>query len=144
MDFSESMLDLCRAKGIATDLRRHDLQNVPWPYGDGDFDHVICCGVMHFIAELDVLIAETARLLRTGGLFAFTVKQPQEPADNGRVYERESSGGLDVFSHSPTYLKSLLEKSQFEQMKMLRCYVGQDVFGAWVVRKKREEKAREP
>ena len=69
MDFAPAMLDLCRAKGIATDLRQHDLQDIPWPYDHALFDHVICVGVFHFIDHLEAIISEASRVLRSGGLF---------------------------------------------------------------------------
>jgi predicted TPR repeat methyltransferase len=62
MDFSAAMLDLCRAKGICDDLKRHDLQDLPWPYGQAAYDHVTCCGVLHFIADPAPIFREAARV----------------------------------------------------------------------------------
>jgi predicted TPR repeat methyltransferase len=134
MDFSESMLDLCRAKGIAVELRRHDLQNIPWPYDNRAFDHVICCGVMHFIAGLDALFAEAARLLRPGGLFAFTIKWPAVPNPERHSYEQVTSDGLDVFAHSLVYVADLLRRNRLQRAKTMRCFVGEDIFSVHVSR----------
>jgi predicted TPR repeat methyltransferase len=142
VDFSAAMLDLCRAKEIAADLRQHDLQNVPWPYSPAAFDHAVCCGVLHFIPDLEVVFAETRRVLRPGGIFDFTTKSPA-----GQVwpqtYERVTTGGFDVFSHSPAYLESLIDRAGFQRVKQLRCFVGDDVFCAWVVRKRGKEPSHE-
>lgn len=139
MDFSAAMLDLCHDKGIATELRRHDLQNFPWPYDDEAFDHVICCGVMHFMAELDALFVEATRILRPGGLFAYTIKQPKHQEASRRVYERKFSGGLDVFAHSTAYVTDLIASNRLERLKMMRCFVSDDIFSAYVCRKPRSD-----
>ena len=44
-DGARQMLDVCEKKGFATDLRRHDIADRPWPYEDGAFDCAICSGV---------------------------------------------------------------------------------------------------
>ena len=74
MDFAPAMLDLCRAKGIAVDLRQHNLCQLPWPYDPASFDHTVCCGVFHFIADLEPVFRGAADVLRPGGLFAFTTQ----------------------------------------------------------------------
>jgi predicted TPR repeat methyltransferase len=143
MDFSPAMLDLCRAKGIAADLQQHGLQDIPWPYPPEAFDHAVCCGVLHFIPALKAVFTETARVLRPGGLFAFTTKEPATAIADDQPYERMTSDGLVVFAHSSPYLQALIEKSRFEPVKRMRCFVEQDIFSAWVLRKK-EESVREP
>ncbi len=76
MDFSPVMLDLCRAKGFAKELKQHNIQEAPWPYPAEAFDHVMCCGVMHFLSDLEPVFNETRRVIRAGGIFAFTTKAP--------------------------------------------------------------------
>jgi len=135
MDFSAAMLDLCRIKGIAADLELHDVARTPWPYTTEAFDHVICCGVLHFLADLEPIFAEAARLLGAGGLFAFTTRSPAGPLAPGCNHERLSAGGLEVFGHSPAHVKSLIQRNRFRPMKTLRCFVGSDVFYTWITRK---------
>lgn len=136
VDFSPAMLDVCRAKGIAEGLKVHDLQVAPWPYAAGAFDHVISCGLLHFIANLDAIFSETARVLRPGGLFTFTTKSPASAEIPQRRYERQSTaGGPDVFDHFPAYLAALIAGNGFERLKVVRCFVGQDIFYAWAIRK---------
>lgn len=135
MDFSPAMLDLCRAKGIAVDLRQQDLLQTPWPYDDQFFDHAVCCGVLHFIGELDSIFAETGRVMRPGGLFAFTTKAPARPLGAGQTFDRQLSDGLDVFSHAPAYVQPVLDRHGFRRDKALRCFVGDEIFWAWLARK---------
>ena len=41
------------------------------PFADGSFDLVYCCDVLEHVADLPRVIAESARVLRTGGLYFF-------------------------------------------------------------------------
>lgn len=135
MDFSAAMLELCHHKGIAQDLRQHDLLDMPWPYPSRSFDHVICCGVFHFIPDLDTIFSQTKRVLRAGGLFAFTTKSPLSSDDPRQQYERLSTSGLEVYSHSPIYIDMLRQQNCLRKEKMMRCFVGQEIHEIWVGRK---------
>ncbi len=135
MDFAAAMLDLCRAKGIAEDLRQHDLQQTPWPYADAAFDHAICCGVLHFVPALAGAFGETRRVLRPGSVFAFTTRWPDAPLPPGAPFARVAAGELDVFSHAPEHVMAELDAAGFVRLRLLRCFVGQDVFGVWVARR---------
>ncbi len=135
MDFAAAMLDLCRAKGIAGDLRQHDLQRTPWPYAVAAFDHAICCGVFHFVPALAGPFGETRRVLRPGGVFAFTTKWPDASLPPGAPFVRVAAGELDVFSHAPEDVRAELDAAGFAYLRLLRCFVGPDVFGVWVARR---------
>jgi len=136
MDFSPAMLEICQAKGIAEELKQHDIQQIPWPYLDKTFDHLVCCGVLHFIPELEGIFGEASRVLEEGGLFVFTTKCPTSLDARQRNYDQQTGDGLDVFAHSPEYLKALLEQAHFARWKVLRCFVGQDIFYIWTVQKR--------
>ncbi len=41
------------------------------PYGDGVFDIVVCVDVLEHVADLALVLSETARVLRPGGMFLF-------------------------------------------------------------------------
>jgi predicted TPR repeat methyltransferase len=140
MDFAPAMLDLCRGKGIADDLRQHDLSDVPWPYAPDSFDHVIACGVFHFLPDLAAVFGATVAVLRPGGLFAFTTKWPAAPFGPGVSFRRHEADGLDVFSHVPDYVAARLDDHGFMRFRLLRCLVGEDVFGVWVAREKRRSR----
>jgi len=135
MDFSPVMLDICRAKGFTAGLKEQDIQQVPWPYSSGSFDLVVCCGVLHFIGDIENIFYEAKRVLRDGGIFAFTtrVALAQEYSQPDTI--QQSVGGFEIFSHSPAYLENLLSKFAFKQLKAQKCYVGDDIFLLWVVHK---------
>ena len=136
MDFAPAMLDLCRAKGIAVDLRQYDLQNVPWPYESESFDHVICVGVFHFIDHPEAVFSEVGRVLRPGGLFAFTTKWPAAPLAPGELIAHHVAGGLDIYSHAPSSVAALVAGAGFDRLRQLRCTVGPDLFAVWVTRRR--------
>lgn len=138
MDFSPAMLELCRAKGIATDLALHDVRATPWPYPAQAFAHVVCCGVLHFVRDLEPIFRETGRVLEAGGLFTFTTKTPRSVLIGQAKFEQVTVVSLDVFSHAPEYVQNVLAQGTFEQEKTLRCFVGQELFDTWVVRKQRK------
>jgi predicted TPR repeat methyltransferase len=135
MDFAPAMLEVCRAKGFAAELKQHDLQQTPWPYPSQAFDHLICCGVLHFIPELETIFSEAARLLPDGGSFGFTAKALTSADARLQKYNRLAGGELEVFEHSPEYIQAVFEQAGFQRRKVMRCFVGQDVFSAWVVQK---------
>ncbi len=133
MDFAPAMLDVCRTKRFAADLRQHDLLQIPWPYQDGTFDHVVCCGVLHFIAGLDGIFGEVARLLMAGGVFAFTTRVPDAMGAD-QPYARHVSGEFEVFSHASGYIETRLVQLAFTCLKRQKCFVGEDLFQLWIVR----------
>lgn len=135
MDFSPVMLEICHAKHIAADLKQHDLLQLPWPYPTDEFDHVVCCGVLHFISDLETIFGETSRVLRNNGIFAFTTKVPVDSNFEHRKYDQQTAGDLSIFAHHPEYLQGLLERAQLTELKQLKCFVGADLFNLYVVRK---------
>lgn len=70
VDVSERMLQICKAKGVAVDLREQDLEATPLPYENEMFDSVMCGGVSEFMKAPDLMIRQAARTLKAGGVFA--------------------------------------------------------------------------
>jgi predicted TPR repeat methyltransferase len=123
-DASQGMLDVCAAKGFAADLVRHDLYDVPYPYEAGSFDHVLCAGVLHFFADLEPVFREAARIVRPGGLFAFTVEDQQPGQEAEYVIQLDdgpdSEGGpttIHMFRNSEAQVADLLERNGFKLLK---------------------------
>lgn len=131
MDFSQAMLDLCAAKGFAAELKRHDLQTVPWPYEAGSFDCLVCCGVLHFTRRINAIFGEAARVLSPGGLFAFTTRAPDSDVADDDC-ERTTVGAFEICSHAPASIEAQLAAHGFARRKLQRSFVGADVFNLWV------------
>jgi ubiquinone/menaquinone biosynthesis C-methylase UbiE len=116
MDLSERMLDACRTKGFATRLVRHDMTVVPYPFGNGSFDHAICTGVFQFFPDLDLIFHEVARILQDGGRFAFMTgdRSPEEPAE---IIAGPEQTGTDesviMYRHTPGQVTRWLERGGF-------------------------------
>ncbi|GAB3742673.1 bifunctional 2-polyprenyl-6-hydroxyphenol methylase/3-demethylubiquinol 3-O-methyltransferase UbiG [Microlunatus parietis] len=73
VDPSEPSLAAARrhaaASGYVIDYRSGTGERLPLP--DAAFDVVYCCDVLEHVDDLDRVIAETARVLRPGGLYLF-------------------------------------------------------------------------
>ena len=144
LDGSAAMLAACEAKGFARELKEWDLQQVPWPYEDSRFNHVLACGLFHFFSDLEPSFAEAARLLEPAGVFAFTVMSRSgvdgiEAAQGSfsEIRRGEVTGAV----HSGGYIKTLLESNQLHLLKRVRFlqWSGQgrldDEFTAYIARK---------
>ena len=134
-DGSKEMLDICRKKGIAKELTEQDLLVFPWPYPDERFEHVISCGVFHFIGDLDKVFEEISRLQSIGGIFAFTVMEGTFVEGGQEKYEKRMEDGLDIFSHHISYIDNLLMNNHYSKQKEIVCFVGQTQFRAITARK---------
>ena len=117
LDESEEMLGACRSKSFTEELTRFDATSDTIPYGNRYFDHVICCGVLHFLGDLSDLFAEARRVMKTGGIFAFTIS----PSDTDKGYIKEPTAwGVPIFRHSPEYIMELLYENGLELVKEQR------------------------
>ncbi len=134
-DFSPVMLEVCAAKRVAADLQQHDLESIPWPYRSETFHLAVSCGVLHFIEQLEPILAEVSRILGKDGRFAFTTKVPPL-TDSASKVTRQSVGDFEIYSHSTAYIQKILIKQQFVLKKSFRCLVGEEPFIIWVAKKK--------
>ena len=118
MDASAGMLRTCRERHPTFQLVRHDLQRRPWPYGDNAFDHVIAGGVLHFFGNLEPVLREAQRVLKTGGVLGFNTSPPgKEPLEQagataGKTYFRalDEASGVTIYQHGEAYVQNLLKK----------------------------------
>lgn len=138
LDCSEEMLARFRLKRTAAGLIQHDLSIRPWPYEDGSFDHAVALGVLHFFPDLEPLFQEAARLLRPGGIFAFTVKAPQ--GEEPLPYAVELIQGTPLYLHGRAYIDRMLALASLSPLKELHLLVRtgkgtEDPFWAFVARK---------
>ncbi len=128
IDASGEMLKICKKKKFTDQLIEHDLLDFPWPFHDKMFDHVVCCGVFHFMGELDNAFAEIARIQKTGGIFAFTVKECKEDPMGFENFDLNIENELKVFSHKVSNIDRLMKTHNFIKQKEMICLVGQTPF----------------
>ena len=123
-DGSPAMLKICESKAFAKELRLFDLQDLPLPYADDFFDHVICCGVLHFFDDLQTIVTEILRTIKPGGVFAFTVaaqtsNEETASGDSPQGYlEAPTPSGVPIFKHSGAYVTGLLQAHGFDMLKI--------------------------
>jgi len=91
LDLSHRQLQHSRRIDDATGLAVPSVQATATalPFRDGSFDIVFCSfGALQFVSDIDVAVAETARVLRPGGRFAFSITHPTRwmfPDDPGEA-----------------------------------------------------------
>jgi predicted TPR repeat methyltransferase len=128
-DASAKMLKICEAKAFAKELKTLDLRDTPYPYSEGYFDHVISNGVFHFFGELSAIVKDVSRVMKPGGIFAFTVAAEMSVRDETmskapRNYSKiPTSWGEAIFVHSDAFITKVLRDSGFDKMKMQKVLI---------------------
>jgi len=119
VDGSEKMLEICRGKGFAAELRLCDLAEEKWPYEDGQFENAIACGIFHFYKELDVFFKETNRVMKKDGTFSFTVMV----SEDGLLQYTDAGSGLFIYYHDDYEVTELLNKYGFSMLKCVTFFI---------------------
>jgi SAM-dependent methyltransferase len=77
------------ANPVLAEYRVHDLNRRPeLPFGDGEFDAVICSLSVEYLVEPFAIFAEVARVLRPGGRFVTTFSDRWFPPKAIRLWEK--------------------------------------------------------
>ena len=121
MDYSREMLDACGRQGFS-DLKRHDLRTLPYPYASACMDHVMCIGVLNFYRDLTPVFAEAARILRPGGFFVFGVADPAENGADEIIAGPGHSGSdpdVTLYCHSSEQIRAWIEGAGFALCRTL-------------------------
>jgi predicted TPR repeat methyltransferase len=124
MDGSGKMLEQCRKKDFARNLIQYDITRTPYPFPEHSFDHVICCGVFHFFGNLNPILTEVKRLLKSGGVFGFTVagctkkEEISGKYDNMDYMKVPTAWGVPIYQHTDKYIKRLVDSSELEIQKI--------------------------
>jgi SAM-dependent methyltransferase len=85
------------ARRVRTDAEFHAFDGEHLPFEDGSFDFVYCKQVLEHVRRPSVLLADVARVLRPGGLFA------------GSTSQLEAFHSLSTWNYTPYGLRLLLE-----------------------------------
>lgn len=126
LDGSAEVLSVCKAKGFATDLKQHDLCDLPLPYASHFCDHIVSIAVLNSFRDLGPLFGEVARVIKPGGIFAFTVEEQKPGQEEGYPINRvevsetpKEETAVMLFRHSAEYIAFLLSQNNFELRKAL-------------------------
>lgn len=122
MDFSVEMLKVCRDKNITVELKKHDLLTSPYPYETDSMDHAVCGGVMHLFEDPGPILREVSRIVRKGGIFAFSTFESEKADCKSSVYECKH-GKAVAYYHTPEYIEALLDDSGFKVESSLQFFV---------------------
>ena len=117
LDYSDEMLETCKQKNIAVDLRQFDLNNAPLPYQTNFFNHVSANAVLYFIPRLDALFSEISRILKKSGIWAFIVEENADQLQSDFIKKPRGKNGLVNYQHSKKYLTKLINENRFFLLK---------------------------
>jgi predicted TPR repeat methyltransferase len=117
LDMAEDMLIVCRNKAFTEELKMHKLSDNRIPYDDNSFNHIICCGVFHFLSDLKNVFSDVAKVMQKGGIFAFTIS----PDNLTKEFSKQMTAwGVPIFKHSSDYIKRLLDTNEMRLLKEQR------------------------
>ena len=146
VDFSGAAIEVARRTiqdaGLQAqvELRRADLTDLP--FADGEFDCVVCWGVIMHVPEMERALSELARVLKPGGRMAIgennrfslhvvlwenllrlvkralgrSVPQRQNTVRGIEEWKETDTGGLMVRKTNMKFLEGLLEKHGLRQV----------------------------
>ena len=128
VDLSPEMIELARARGIYDRLEVAEI--TAWlGQAPQQFDLIIGCDCFIYFGDLDQVVAPAAKVLRPGGVFAFTVEKgkrhPFALTDSGR-YEHHPDHVREVAQAAGLHVERLEEA-------FLRTEYGEDVIGLFIV-----------
>lgn len=128
VDLSAQMLEKARARGTYDELVRQELAQF-MRSRPACFEVIASADTLIYFGALEEPIAAARACLRPGGFLAFTLER-LDPAASDAPYRLETHGR---YSHSETYLRSVLEQAGFVgidlETRVLRTERGKEVLG---------------
>jgi len=136
VDLSSGMLDIARRKGTYDRLECRDALQSLASEVERSFDLVLAADVLVYFGDLSALLAGVRRVLRSDGLFAFSVESLEAgPGPAGNFRQDYSMGPFGRYLHAESYLRRIAPEHRFRfaawQSCTLRLERGNPVRG-WV------------
>jgi len=128
LDIDPAMLAACRRKGF-TDLIRHDLRHIPYPYPARCMHGIVCIGVFQFFRGLGPVFREVARILRPGGSFVFVVGDRASSEATSWVVEAEfthTGRPVTLYRHSERQIAGWLTSADLVPLDQMAFTVFMD------------------
>lgn len=95
IDISPASLDVAAQAGVYERLVQVNMQQAPLPLETGAFAAVQCVGVLTYVPDTDAILREFCRVVRPGGLVAFTQREDLfEERDVAGVMQTLADEGL--------------------------------------------------
>lgn len=136
VDLSGKMLAKAQARGIYSRLEHMDMLAMMKKEATSRYDVVMSTDVFIYVGRLDGLFGEAQRLLRAGGLFAFSVESldtVNEKTPDLRDIRDFRLNATGRYTHSLGYLTRIALRNGFEMLRIkevqVRVEVGKTVPG---------------
>lgn len=135
LDISATSLAHAGQRGVYRNLKQCDLQQLPLPFAENTFDAAVSVGVLTYIEDASALMQDLCRVVRPGGIIAFSMRSDLWTA---RAYPKmlrnlASTGAWQVHHISAPMPYSPGNDSFLEEIKVIHtlCRVGiRDAEGA--------------
>lgn len=120
-EFKVTKMDLIGGDGIVLE---HDMDTMPYPFKDEQFDGVICSEVLEHLFNPQIAIAEMHRVLKSGGILLLTVPN-FDSIDNvlGKgfmgLFNPTSDMSVEHIRHYNLQVLLNLTKTKFELLKVI-------------------------
>ena len=129
VDLSGKMLEKAREKNIYSRLVQADLLGMLKAEAASAYDVVTAADVFIYLGRIDAVVADVKRVLRSGGLFAFSIESldASPPPQPDQLAAPESTAGKSEeyklmptgrFAHSADYLNRLATEHNFRIIEM--------------------------
>ena len=119
VDLSAKMLEQAKARMLYQRLEQADLVPMMQNESTASYDVIVAADVFVYLGKLDDVVAETKRLLRPGGKFAFSVEECSGYSVNAGAeemdYQLKNTGR---YGHSSDYLARLAEANGYRILEM--------------------------
>lgn len=115
IDYKEGYVNVDFHSHIHIDVE-HDLNLVPYPFQDGEFDHILVSHVLEHLDKPFIIMTELHRILKPGGELIIKV-----PHFSRGFTHAEHKAGFDVtfpYYFNPKFTKSGYYGVEFELKKM--------------------------
>lgn len=119
LDYSNEMLEVCRQKNIAVDLKQFDINDAPLPYSSNFFNHISANAILYFIGKLDNFFEEISRIVKEKGIWTFIIEESIDPKSD-IIEKPRGKNGLITYKHSQFYILDLMNKNGFTLLKKIK------------------------
>jgi predicted TPR repeat methyltransferase len=110
VDLAPNIIEQARKRGLYTELHCADVMAV-LAAEHARYDVVTAGDVFIYVGKLDEVVPAVRRVLRSGGLFAFSAEAAE--AMEGRAAEGYRLGVMGRYAHSAVYLRQLAAQNGF-------------------------------
>ena len=120
LDSSETALhitgEVVKGRGYSLNTKLSECTSLP--YSDSYFDSVVCWGVIHYLTKTErrKCFNEILRILKSGGLFALTLRSNEDSESEGITNDDEISKST-AEENSGMYLKYYSQQEVLEELK---------------------------